>query len=183
MGRFSVVSRPTSSSKKSARWLSWKSTGAGAVLGPDLARPGEHLTGHEPRQEVPDEVRERDGAVDEVVLVRAVAVALAVGVVLVDDDLLARLEQPAGGLHRPGEHALPRLVGDDELERVGALRRGVLGVGVVDVVPGAVREHRVHEVRLDLRRLRALAGAAAGVAARATRPRSPSRPCGARRTR
>ena len=37
---------------------------------------------------------------------------------------------------------------------------------VVDVVARAVREHRVHEVGLDLGRLRAVAGEAAGVAAR-----------------
>jgi ATP-dependent DNA helicase RecQ len=33
-----------------------------------------------------------------------------------------------------------------------ALGRGVFGVGVVDVVPGAVGEHRVDQVRLDLGR-------------------------------
>ena len=38
-------------------------------------------------------------------------------------------------------------------------------MGVVDVVAGAVGENRVDEVGLDLRRHRALAGEAAGVAA------------------
>jgi hypothetical protein len=33
IGRFSVVSRPTSSSKKSARWLSWYGTARGSVPG------------------------------------------------------------------------------------------------------------------------------------------------------
>ena len=68
-------------------------------------------------------------------------------------------------MHRAGEDPLPRLVGEHELERVGALGRGVLGVRVVDVVAGAVGEHRVDEVGLDLGRLRAVAGEAAGVAA------------------
>ena len=36
MGRFSVVSRPTSSSKKSARWLSWNGTSL-------VVRPGASL--------------------------------------------------------------------------------------------------------------------------------------------
>ena len=83
----------------------------------------------------------------------AVAVALAVGVVLVDDDLLAGLEQARRGQHRSGEDALPRLVGEHQLERVGALGRRVLGVRMVDVVPGAVGQDRVDEVRLDLGRL------------------------------
>ena len=60
-------------------------------------------------------VGEGHGPVDEVVLVRAVAVALAVGVVLVDDDLLPGVEQPRGGAHRAGEDPLPRLVGDHQL--------------------------------------------------------------------
>ena len=42
MGRFSVVSRPTCSSKNSARWESWKSTVAAVVrrrLRPTLPAP------------------------------------------------------------------------------------------------------------------------------------------------
>ena len=96
----------------------------------------------------------------------AVRVALAVRVVLVDDDLLAGAEQPARRLHRAGEDPLPRLVGADELERVRALRRGVLRVRVVDVVARAVGEHGVDEVGLDLGRLRPVATEAARVAAR-----------------
>ena len=165
IGRFSVVSSPTSSSKKSARWLIWKSTGLGAVLGADLARAGEHLPRDEPRDEVAHERRERHRAVDEEVLVAAVRVALAVAVVLVDDDLLARRQQLAGRVHRPGEDALPRLVEQHDLQRVAALGRGVLGVRVVDVVARAVGEHRVDEMRLDLGRLRAVAGESARVAA------------------
>ena len=136
-----------------------------AVLGADLAGTGEHLAGHEPRDEVAHERRERHRAVDEEVLVAAVRVALAVGVVLVDDDLLALRQQLARRVHRPGEDPLPRLVEQHGLHRVAALGRGVLGVRVVDVVARAVGEHRVDEVRLDLGRLRAVACEAARVAA------------------
>ncbi len=133
--------------------------GGGAVLGADLAGAGEDLAGGEPREEVADEVGERDGAVHEVVLVAAVGVALP------DDDRLAGLEDPRRGLHRSGQDALAGLVGDDELEGIGALGGGVLGVGVVDVVAGTVGEDGVDEVGLDLGGLGAFAGVAAGVAA------------------
>ncbi len=94
-----------------------------------------------------------------------VRVALAVAVVLVDDDLLARGEEPPRRVHRPGEDPLPRLVEERRLERVGAFGRGVLGVRVVDVVARAVREDRVDEMGLDLGRLRTVAREAARVAA------------------
>ena len=113
---------------------------------------------------MPDERRERDRPVDEVVLVGAVGVALAVGIVLVDDDLLAERQQAAGGLHRPGQDPLPGLVVTHDLQGVGALRGGELRVGVVDVVAGAVGQDGVHKVRLDLRRRRVVAGEAPGVA-------------------
>ena len=136
----------------------------GTVLGADLPGAGEHLARDEPRQQVAHERCERHLAVDEIVLVRAVRVALAVGVVLVDDDLLARLDHSPRREHRAGEDALPRLVGAHELERVGALGRGVLRVRVVDVVARPVGEHRVHEMRLDLGRQRSLAREPACVA-------------------
>ena len=183
IGRFSVVSSPTSSSKKSARCAHLEVDRVGAVLRADLARAGEDLAGHEPRDEVAHQHRERHVAVDEVVLVAAVRVALAVAVVLVDDDLLARGQQPAGRVHRTGEDALPRLVVEHRLQRVAALGRGVLGVRVVDVVAGAVGEHRVHEVGLDLGRLRPVAAKPAARRGRASRLRSPSRRGAARRSR
>jgi hypothetical protein len=96
--------------------------------------------------------------------VAPVGVALAVGVVLVDDDLLPRREEVPSRIHRAREHAFPRLVRDNDLERVGALGCRVLGVRVVDVVARAVGEHRVDEVGLDLGRLRAVACVAPGVA-------------------
>ena len=90
IGRLRVVSRPISSSKKSARWLSWYGD---VVVRPsrqfaaDLAGTGEHLAGDEVRGDLAGEAAERQLAGEQVVLVTAVAVALAVGVVLVDDDL------------------------------------------------------------------------------------------------
>ena len=165
IGRFNVVSSPTSSSKKSARWRHLVVDRVGAVLRADLARAGEHLARDEPRHQVAHQHRERDVAIDEIVLVAAVRVALAVAVVLVDDDLLARGQQPTGGIHRAGEDALPCLVEQHRLHRVAALGRRVLGMRVVDVVARAVGEHRVDEMRLDLGRLRAVAGEAACVVA------------------
>ena len=53
IGRFSVVSSPTSSSKKSARWVSWNGDLASAPgLAADLARAREDLAGHEERHGV-----------------------------------------------------------------------------------------------------------------------------------
>ena len=57
---------------------------------------------------------------------------------------------------------LGRPVVHDDRPRVGALGRRQLGVGVVDVVAGAVGEHRVDEVRLDLGRHRALGARSRG---------------------
>ena len=94
----------------------------------------------------------------------AVAVALAVGVVLVDDDVLALRQHLEGGLHRPGQDPLPRLVETHALTRVGTLRRREFGMGMVDVVPSAVGQHGVHQMRLDLGRHGALTGEAARIA-------------------
>jgi hypothetical protein len=48
IGRFSVVSRPTSSSKKSTRWLIWKPDPRPAAAIADPPGAGDHLTGDEP---------------------------------------------------------------------------------------------------------------------------------------
>ena len=168
IGRFSVVSRPTSSSKKSARWVSWNGTSAlvrPGRLGADLAGAGEDLPGDEVRHHVAHDLGERHGAVHEVVLVGAVAVALAIAVVLVDGDLLARRQQRGGRLHRAVEDQLGGPVVHDHGARVGALGRAQLRVGVVDVVARAVGEHRVDEVRLHLGRHLALGAEAPGVVA------------------
>ncbi len=116
--------------------------------------------------DVADDPGEGDRPVHQVVLVGPVGVALAVGVVLEHQQALARRQDPGGGRHRPGQDQLARLVVADGVEGVGALGRGVLGVGVVDVVAGAVGEHGVDQVGLHLRRHRALPGEAPGVPAR-----------------
>ena len=122
------------------------------VLRPDLARAGEDLARDQERHHVLDDPREGAAAVHEVVLVGAVAVALGVGVVLVDEDALlgrgGRLRAPA----REVEDPLARPVPDHEVPRVRALRGRVLGVGVVDVEAGPVREDQVDEARLLLGR-------------------------------
>ena len=64
----------------------------GASL-PTLPDAAEDLTGDEVRGGVGDDPAEGHGSVEQVVLVAAVALTLAVGVVLVDDDLLARRHQ------------------------------------------------------------------------------------------
>ena len=145
-------------------------------LASHLPRPGEDLTGDEVRCHQMGDAGKGHGAVHEVVLVGAVRVALAVGVVLVDDDRLALGEGPAHRRHGAPQHLFPRLVEQHDLEGIGALRCRELGVGVVDVVAGAVGEHGVHEVRLHLGRQRSLAGEAAGIVARRLVLEVPSRP-------
>ena len=93
---------------------------------------------------------EWDGSVHEVVLVRPVGVALAVRVVLVHADLLTWWQQPPRRLHRTGQYDLAGLVVEDGLPHVGALRPGILRVGVVHVVAGAVGQHRVDQVCLHI---------------------------------
>src|SRR5690606_2937288 len=78
----------------------------------------------------------------EVVLVGAVGLALAVGVVLVQrylGDPVGRGEDPHGA---PGD-LLAGAVGDHGLACAQHLGGGVLGVGVVDVPAGAVAQHGV----------------------------------------
>ena len=120
------------------------------VLRPDLARAREDLARDQERHHVLDDPREGAAAVHEVVLVGAVAVPLRVGVVLVDEDALlgrgGRLRAPA----REVEDPLARPVPDHEVPRVGALRRRVLGVGVVDVEARPVGQDQVDEARLLL---------------------------------
>ena len=130
---------------------------------PHLAGAGEDLAGHEVRDGVLDHPGEGHGPVHQVVLVGAVRVALAVRVVLVHADLLARRQEPGRRLHGAGQDGLARLVVQDRLPRRGALRPRELGVGVVDVVTGAVGEHGVDQVRLDLGRHGRLALEAPGV--------------------
>src|SRR5664280_482233 len=55
----------------------------GVLTDSDPARPAHHLSGHEERDQVARDVRERRRATHEVVLVRTVGRALAIGAVLV----------------------------------------------------------------------------------------------------
>ena len=99
------------------------------------------------RRQARDHRRERRLARHQVVLVRTVRRALAVHVVLVE----LQLGRPghAGDVARGGlHHPLAGLVPDDRVQRVGALGRRVLRMGVVDVQPGAVGQD--HVGRADL---------------------------------
>ena len=112
-----------------------------------LARARVDLAGHEERDQHVGELGEVAFALDEVVLVAAVRVAGAVGVVLEQEHLAADAffaEALLGALHEAFEDPLPRLVvHDDVVDRV-ALRRGVLGVAAdVEVEAGAVLEEDV----------------------------------------
>ena len=86
-----------------------------------------------------DDAPERCLAFHEVVLVAAVAVALAVTVVLVDHQLLAGGQHASRGTHRALDDELGCTVVLHNRQRIGALGRGQLGVGVVDVVTSPVR--------------------------------------------
>jgi hypothetical protein len=148
---------------------------------PDPAGADDHLPGDEERREPRHDRRERGLAGHEVVLVGAVAGALAVHVVLVQ--LHARGAGDGGGAHRGLlHHPLPRLVPDDDVARGEDLGRGELGVGVVDVEPGAVGEDDVGGARGRRARTRwarpwwARTGRTRARRAAATPPRSPSGP-------
>ena len=94
-----------------------------------------------------------------------VAVALAVGVVLVDDDLGVVAEHVAGGGHRATDDLLGCSIEADHLCRIDALRRGDLGVGMIDVVASTVGQHGVHEVGLDIGRIGGVEAEPAGIVA------------------
>ena len=111
-----------------------------AVLGTHLARAAVHLAGREERQQVLDDLLEGGPAVHQVVLVGAVAVALAIAVVLVDQHLGARGQHPIRLAPRQLDDPLAGLLEDHQVPGVGHLGAGVLRVGVVHVVPRPVRQ-------------------------------------------
>ena len=122
------------------------------VLGADLACPRVDLPRREKWHEVLDDAGEGHLAIHQIVLVGAVGVALAVGVVLVDQDPLLRRRHGFGAGARQVQNALARLVPDHAVPGIGRLGRRVLGVGVVHVEARPVGEDQVDQPRLLLRR-------------------------------
>ena len=145
IGRERVVALDTPSQMCSARWRDAVHRAARGLQ--HLARAGVDLAGDEERDQHVGELGEVAVALDEVVLVAAVGVAGAVGVVLEEEHLAADAllaEALLGALHEALEDALPRLVVDDEVVDRVALGRRVLGVAAdVEVEPGAVLEEDV----------------------------------------
>ena len=130
----------------------------------DPAGAADHLAGDEERRQVPHDVRERGLPLHQVVLVRAVGGALVVGVVLVEVDRLGAgdLGGALGGL---GHDPLARLVPEHGVARIGDLGRAVLGVGVVDVQPGAVGEDDIGQADVLVGELAGVGGLAGEVEA------------------
>ena len=121
-------------------------------FGADLARTGVDLAADEVCRRVRNDAAERRVPIHEVVLVAAVAVALAVTVVLVDDQLLPRWEDSVGGVHGSLDDQLGRLVEAHHRQCVGTFGRRQLGMRVIDVVARTVGQHGVDEMRLDFGR-------------------------------
>ena len=94
----------------------------------------------------------------------AVGIALAVGVVLVDHELLALGQQAVGGEDGSTDDLFGGPVPHHHRAGIGALGGGQLGVGMVDVVAGTVGEHGVDQMGLHLGRLRC-PGRSAGIGA------------------
>ena len=96
IGRFRVVSSPTSTSKKSLRWLIWNPAVRESCPIPTRPEPHITLARHEERDEVADDAERRLPA-HQVVLVGAVGGTLAVGVVLVQVHARGHLREAAHG--------------------------------------------------------------------------------------
>src|ERR1022692_2347947 len=103
------------------------------------SRAADDLPGNEERGQVPDDIRERRGPAHQVILMAAVRGAFVVGVVLVQLDArrTGKGRCPGGRL---GHYPLAGFVPGHTGERVGALRCGVLRVGVVHVEPRPIGE-------------------------------------------
>src|SRR3972149_5813977 len=117
----------------SLRYLSGSACGSSRGLGeapaalvprrlrPELPGAREHLPRHEERREIAHYLAERGQPVHQVVLVRAVRVPLAVGVILVDRQAFPRWKDPVELVQRALQHALPGPVVDDALPHFAAL--------------------------------------------------------------
>ena len=137
IGRERVVALETPSQMCSARCaMQYIAPRAGLE---HLARARVDLAGHEERDQHVGELGEVAFALDEIVLVAAVGVAGAVGVVLEEEHLAADAllaQALLGALHEAFEDALAGLVVHDEVVDRVALRRGVLGMAAdVEVQP------------------------------------------------
>ncbi len=124
------------------------------------AGPGHDLPRDEEWREVTNDVGEWRRALHEVVLMRAVRRALVVGVVLVQVDRRRSRDERCASSSL-GHDSLASLVPDHDVARIGALRRGVLRVRVVDVQPRSVGQDDVGETEVligQLARIGELAG-------------------------
>ena len=137
----------TSTLKKSARWLIWYTPAGHALVAfdADLAGPRNDLPRDEERREAADDEVERDAAFHQIIVVATVAVTYEIGVVLVNfDDATVGVQVAAADAFL--DDPLTGLVLRNDVAQALALRRGVLGMGVVVVVTRAVGED---EVALD----------------------------------
>ena len=115
----------------------------GAVFGSDLAGAAVDLARHQERHQVLRQQLEGRAAVQEVILVVAVAAAFAVAVVLVDDDRVAVRQERVGTGATAVQDALTGLFVAQQVEDVRALGRRVFRVRVIHVEPRAVVEDLV----------------------------------------
>ena len=121
----------------------------------DPAGATHHLTHHEEGRQVLDDVKERGPPGHEVVLMGPIGLPLAVGVVLVEIDSRRHRAQP---LDRLAHDQFTGSVPPDGVARIGDLGRAVLGMGVIDVEPGAVGEDDIGHRRVIERRITPLIG-------------------------
>ena len=183
IGRLSVVSRPTSTSKKSARWLSWKPCSRPSWPMPTRPAPRDHLAGDEERRQVPHDVartawRAASGSSRGCRRTRPCRRCCSCSSTIGAPPGSWPARREASSITRS-----PALSQFTTSRGCGDLGRGVLRVGVVDVEPGAVGQDDVGQPEV-------LVGELAGVGdlrgtcrsrgrrAAATPPRSPSGPGG-----
>ena len=117
-----------------------------------LSRSGKYLSGHKVGSGVLNDSTERSRPIHQIVLVASVTVALAVGIVLIDDQLLTLWKHLVGRFHGLDQNHLRCPVLKNHREGVSTLWSGKFRVGVVNVVTGTVGEDGVYEMGFDLGR-------------------------------
>ncbi len=140
--------------------------GGPSVLRPYLAGPREDLPSDQETGHVADYRSERDIASDQVVLVRPVGIALAVGVVLVNEHPLCRRHGSPRHGDGPSHENFARLVVEGGFPCVGALRRRVLRMGVIDIEAGTVLEDDIDQTAVEICREGVLVTESASIAPR-----------------